>query len=207
MAKPFHDCRMPDASLDFARPVPDAADELHAARPQPILWRDPVRPARRNGGMLGRSGSISQAALALAFITAAMAGAAAQGSSHGQPGAAPPAGLSQDEKWRRRFPQPVLVSDLIGRLVLDTGQGVLGRIETLVRSPDEQVQIVFVKRSLVGFRGDTVAIPAKAAALLGRFVMVLDLSKEDVDNLPAWTKTSMPAIERSSKIEMALTKH
>lgn len=150
----------------------------------------------------------SQAALAAVLLgctLALSAGATAQ--PHGGAGLAPAQELSQDERWRRRFPQPVLVSDLIGRLVLDMGQGVLGRIETLVRTPDEQIQIVFTKRSLFGMRGEIVAVPAKSAALLGRFVMVLDLSREDAAKLPAWTRTGLPEIDRGSKIEMALTKH
>lgn len=147
-------------------------------------------------------------ALGAIGVWAVMAGAdaAAQGSGHGLPQAATPAALSQDEKWRRRFPQPVLVSDLIGRLVLDRDQGVLGRIETLVGTPDGTVQIVYAKRSWLGFGGTTVAVPAKATALLGKFVMVLDLSDEKLDRLPAWT-AGAPSVDRTTRILMGLTKH
>lgn len=132
---------------------------------------------------------------------------AAQGSGHGLPQPSGPAGLSQDEKFRRRFPQPVLVSDLIGRQVLDRDQGVLGRIVTLENAPSGQVQIVFSKRSLFGYGGPTVAIPANVAALLGQFVMVLDLSEEQIDKLPAWTAGSASPVDRNARIQMALTKH
>lgn len=146
-------------------------------------------------------------AMVIALGSLMAAGAAAQGSGHGLPQAPPPGGLSQEEKWSRRFPQPVLVSDLIGRQILDREQGVLGRIVTLVNAPDGQVQIVFAKRSLFGYGGPTIAIPAKTAALLGQFVMVLDLSEEEVDKLPAWTAGNAAPVERTSHIRMALTKH
>lgn len=145
-----------------------------------------------------------RAIAALALM--AGADAAAQGSGHGLPQAPPPAALSQEEKWRRRFPQPVLVSDLIGRLVLDRDQGVLGRIETLVGAPGGPVQIVYAKQSWFGFGGTTVAVPAKATALLGKFVMVLDLSDEELGRLPAWT-AGAPSVDRTTRIEMGLTKH
>jgi hypothetical protein len=126
--------------------------------------------------------------------------AAAQGTGHAAqhpPRASPAAPMSQEEKWRRRFPQPVLVSDLIGRKVLNRQQGVLGRIETLVRTPDGEVQIVFSKRRLVVLRGDAVAIPAKAAALLGNFVMVLDVSEDEIGSCrpsgrPGRSRSSAP---------------
>lgn len=147
---------------------------------------------------------------AVAFGCAVLAGAGCFAQDAGSPDPAKSgamAGLSQDEKWRRRFPQPVLVSDLIGRLVLDLDQGVLGRIDTLVRDPDGEVRIVFSKRSFFVFRGATVAVPAKAAALLGPFVMVLDLSKDEVGRLPPWTASDAAPVDRASRIEMALTKH
>jgi hypothetical protein len=150
------------------------------------------------------------AAFVLGFALAAGADAAAQGTGHGAQQATPAgpaAPMSQEDKWRRRFPQPVLVSDLIGRKVLNRQQGVLGRIETLVRTPDGEVQIVFSKRRLVVLRGDAVAIPAKAAALLGNFVMVLDVSEDEIGRLPAFRPAGAVPVERASRIEMALTKH
>jgi hypothetical protein len=136
--------------------------------------------------------------------------AAEQGTGHATqqpPPASPVALMSQEEKWRRRFPQPVLVSDLIGRKVLNPQQGVLGRIETLVRTPDGEVQIVFSKRRLLLLQGDTVAVPAKAAALLGQFVMVLDVSEDEIGKLPAFKPAGAIPVDRAARIQMALTKH
>lgn len=150
-------------------------------------------------------------AMGMSCAVLAGANAAAQGTGHGLPPDTTKAGamaeLSQDERWRHRFPQPVLVSDLIGRLVLDLDQGVLGRIDTLVHTPEGEVRIVFSKRSFFIFWGPTVAVPAKAAALLGPFVMILDLSKDEVGRLPPWTASDARPVDRASRIEMALTKH
>lgn len=150
-------------------------------------------------------------ALIAASAIAAGVDVRAQGTGHGQSQAPAPAAEgpkpTQEEKWRSRFPQPVLVSDLIGRQVLNGTQGVLGRIETLVRGPDGEVQIVFTRRRFLLFHGPTVAVPANVAALLGQFVMVVDMSEDDVDKLPAFAGSNWPSVERNSRIRMALTKN
>ena len=160
--------------------------------------------------MVVQSGSRSLLrALALGCALMARVEATAQGTGHGGsqvPGKAEEfAALPQEEKWRRRFPQPILVSDLVGRLVLNRDQEVLGRIDTLVRTPDDEVQLVFSKRRFLVFWGPAVAVPAKTAALLGPFVMVLDLSDEEIGRLPAWA-AGAPPVDPASRIEMALTK-
>lgn len=131
-------------------------------------------------------------------------------SDHGRetpPSGDPPEALSQDERWRRRFPQPVLVSDLIGRKMLDQDQGGLGWIETVVTTVDDQLLIAFARRRLLVFRGETVVVPAKAAALLGPFVMILDLTAEQIATLPAFQAAGTSPVDRGSTILMALTKH
>jgi hypothetical protein len=125
----------------------------------------------------------------------------------GPPASADAPLLSQEERWRRRFPQPVLVSDLIGRLVLDRDQGVLGRIDTLVRNPAGEVDVVLSRRRFFLLWGPTVAVPAKTMALLGPFVMLLDVSPDELAKLPPWTASDAPPVDRASRIAMGLTKH
>lgn len=152
------------------------------------------------------------AALIVTVELSAVVVATAQGDGHGMPQrpAAPAEAvpqMSQEEKWRRRWPQPVLVSDLIGRLVINRDQGVLGRIETLVRTPDDQVQIVFARRTFFSIGGTSVAVPAQTTALLGHFVMVVDVTDEEIARLPPFASASAQPVERGSRIRMALTKH
>lgn len=133
----------------------------------------------------------------------------AQDSSHGRPDAQPtkPAPVDQEERWRRRYPQPVLVRDLIGRLMLDRDQGVLGHIETVVTKPDGSLVIAFSRRRLLLLRGPVVAVPANVTALLGPFVMILDLGDEEIEALPLFEPAGVTPVDRGSKIRMALTKH
>lgn len=178
---------------------PGRAEVMSGRELPPGATVQPSRPRRRLG----------QAAFVVGVALTAGVDVAAQGPHGSQPppAASPAPTLSQEEKWRRRFPQPVLVSDLIGRKVLNRQQGVLGRIETLVRTPDGEVQIVFSKVRLFVLRGETVAIPAKAAALLGQFLMVMDVSEDEIVRLPSFKPAGTVPIDRASRIQMALTKH
>lgn len=135
-------------------------------------------------------------------------GALAQPSDHGRPQPrqeAPDA--SQDARWRRRFPQPVSVSDLIGRRMLDQDQGVLGRIEAVARTADGTLLIAFARRRLLLLSGEVVAVPLKATAALGPFVMILDLSFDEIDRLPPFSSSAATPLDRAARVEMALTKH
>lgn len=147
--------------------------------------------------------------LGLVGLSSALAvRAIAQPSDYGLPPARPTMSeLSQEERWRRRFPQPVLVSDLVGRMMLDRDQGVLGWIEAVVREPGGALKIAFARRRLLVFRGATVVVPASVTALLGRFVMILDLDFDQIDRLPALPSTGVTPVDPGSRISMALTRH
>ena len=167
----------------------------------------------------GRPGLTRKALWATAALALlAGTGALGQPSGHGLPapspgaqpepsGAQPEPKLSQEERWRSRFPQPVLVSDLIGRQMLDRDQGVLGHIEAVVRTSDGRIVIAFARRRFLLFRGETVAVPERVTALLGPFVMILDLTPAEIERLPAFVPAGTTPIAPTARIEMALTKH
>jgi hypothetical protein len=134
----------------------------------------------------------------------------AQQSEHQPPGAPPPKPepeMSQDQKWQSRFPQPVLVSDLYGRKIIDSRQGALGKITSVVETRDKGILIVFARRSLLLFDGDTVAVPQKFTAMLGPFVMVLDMPDDQIASLPVFSPDGTTKVNPASHIRMALTKH
>ena len=153
----------------------------------------------------------------IAAVVAASTGASAQGgqSSSGEAGGQDRGQsrteafgrLSPAEKWRRRFPQSVLVSDLIGRKVLDREQVVLGFVEAIVAAPDGEIHVAFRRRRLLVFRGDTVVVPNVLAALLGPFVILPEASDGEIAGLPAYQPSGYTVVDPASRIRMALTKH
>lgn len=161
----------------------------------------------------------SRRGLLAGFAAVSTTGASAQG--HGPPdeqGREPSkaerpskaeafAKLPPAEKWRRRFPQPVLVSDLIGRKVLDRNQVVLGIVEAIVAAPEGDLHVAFQRRRLFVLRGDTVLVPNILAALLGPFVILPEASDEDIAGLQAYQPSRYRVVEAGSRIRMALAKH
>lgn len=115
--------------------------------------------------------------------------------------------LPPAEKWQRRFPQPVLVSDLIGRKVLDRKQGVLGYLEAVVTTPGGDLHLAFGRRRFLAWRGDTVVVPNVMAALLGPFVMLPEATDDDIAKLPTYRPDAFRPVDAASRIRMALTKH
>lgn len=111
-------------------------------------------------------------------------GALAQG--HAPPGAAPapaPAAAAGD---RGRFPQPIRAGQLAGRLLLEPSmrQTVLGRVVGAAQAPDGAVQVLVDRGGLLGIGTRRVAVPLQATALLGEFLVLMDIDRTAFAALP-----------------------
>lgn len=121
----------------------------------------------------------------------------------------------------RRFPQPVRVGDLAGRLLLqpDESQPVLGRVTGLVRRSDGAVQVIVqLDGSLglgwlglrqvawTGFGARLVAVPVEAVGLLGEYVALMGLTPEHLRALPSFTSGSAPGIRPDETIRIGIVR-
>jgi PRC-barrel domain len=107
--------------------------------------------------------------------------------------------LSPEEKMQRRYPQWVKVGDLIGLPVLDDGDRTLGRVRTVVRTPDGKIQLIVPFGGFLGWRQRLVAVPIEVVAIAGRQLAALDMTRAEFDAAPAWNdprSQMMPASER-----------
>lgn len=107
----------------------------------------------------------------------------------------------------RRFPQPVLVSDLVDIPVLDGRLGRLGQTEKAIRARDGALQIVIRHGGLFGFGGRRIALPIAGIAMLGRQVVVMDITPEQLDAWPAWAAADGTPLPSGDKVKVALTKN
>ena len=128
----------------------------------------------------------------------------------GAPALAQPAVPGPDLAARaaRRFPQPVRAGDLIRRQVLRPieAQDVLGRVASVVRRPDGAVLIVVSLGGVLGLGTRPVAVPVEAAALLGEYVAVLDLSPEQLRALPTFDGAGTQPVAPDATIQVGLTR-
>ncbi len=114
-------------------------------------------------------------------------GAALAQGTHGA-GAAPAADTrTPEERARARWPQPVRVGDLVGRPLLRNApqQTVLGRVAGVVRGVDGAEAILVDAGGALGLGTRRVAVPVFAVALLGQFVVLMDLDPAALAALPA----------------------
>ncbi len=121
---------------------------------------------------------------------------------------APASTTSLAEKAARRFPQPVRVSDLIGRQVLEPvpAQHVLGRVMDIRRNDGGGVDVVIRTRGLFGFGTRLVDVPVEAIALLGEHVALMEVTPEQLRELPNADGRVGKAIAPDDRISVGLTK-
>jgi hypothetical protein len=100
--------------------------------------------------------------------------------------------LSPEQKFERRYPQPVKVGHLIGLPVLDERDNTYGYIREVARTADGKIILVVPYRDWLGWapvdwgRKD-VAVPIETVAILARQVAALDFSRADFAAAPAYT--------------------
>lgn len=145
--------------------------------------------------------------LALGAVLLTTGAAVAQG---GHAGTAPePPQQPRSEMATARYPQPVLVRDLLGRQVLENApqQHVLGRVAGVVRVDDDNIAILVETAGLFGFGPRRVAVPVAATALLGPFVVALELNSRKLAALPDAAAAPGVAIPADAMIRIGLARN
>ena len=107
-----------------------------------------------------------------------------------------------EERFNRRYPQPVKVGFLIGLPVIDERDSTYGYIREVVRMGDGKIVLVVPYRAWLGWAPidwgrKPVAVPIETVAILARQVAALDFSPDDFAAAPAHTTngTTLPADE------------
>ncbi len=107
-----------------------------------------------------------------------------------------------EERFERRYPQPVMAGFLIGLPVLDEHDSTYGYIREVVRTSENKIVLVVPYRAWLGWAPTdwgrkTVAVPLETVAILARQVAALDFSREDFAAAPAYSGSgaAIPADE------------
>lgn len=95
------------------------------------------------------------------------------------------------EKAAKRFPQPVRVGDLIGREVLEPNERerVLGRVAAIRRARDNGIDLAMRFGGVLGLGSRLIEVPIEAMALLGEYVVAVDLTPAELSALPTAPET------------------
>lgn len=138
--------------------------------------------------------------------------AASQGAHTGHGAGPDAAAMTQGPRSERalaRYPQPVLVSALINRPFLENSQRqtVLGRVAGVLRDEAGQVLLLVDRTGFLGLGAVQVAVPARATALLGQFVVLMDLDAGQWAALPAAATTLGRPLPVEASVEIGLTRN
>lgn len=141
--------------------------------------------------------------------------AAAPPSSDANAGPEDKKALSPEEKMSRRFPQPIRVGALLGLPVLDWRDSTIGFVAQVVRTPAGKIQLVVSYRPWLGWLPSgglfdwgrrPVAMPLEVAAILGRQVAALDMSREEFDAAPTFAAAQTVPLAPDDMIQIAITR-
>jgi len=113
---------------------------------------------------------------------------------------------SPQERMRRRFPQPVRVSDLIGLRVLDDNDATIGRVLQVVRSPQGAILLIVSYGGWLGWGTRPVAVPIEVVGMFGHQLASLDMKPDEYATAATWPGTSGQILGSDETIQIALAR-
>lgn len=114
--------------------------------------------------------------------------------------------MPMNERYLKRFPQPVRVGDLIGLPLLDERASTLGTVRQVVRTADGKVQLIVSYSRLWGWFGRPVAVPLEVVGIQGRELVSLDMEPDEYAKAPTWQDTGATALAPDATIRIALAR-
>jgi hypothetical protein len=115
--------------------------------------------------------------------------------------------MPMNERYLKRFPQPVRVGDLIGLPVLDDRASTLGTVRQVVRTAQGQVQLIVSYSRWWGWFGRPVAVPLDVLGIEGRQIVSLDMDPDDYADAPTWQDAGATVLPADATIRIALARN
>lgn len=114
--------------------------------------------------------------------------------------------MPMNERYLKRFPQPVRVGDLIGLAVLDDQASTLGTVRQVVRTADGKIQLIVSYSRWWGWFGRPVAVPLEVVGIAGRQLFSLDMDADEYAEAPTWQGAGATALPADATIRIALAR-
>jgi hypothetical protein len=112
--------------------------------------------------------------------------------------------MPMNERYLKRFPQPVRVGHLIGLPVLDEHSNTLGTVRQVVRTPQGQIELIVSYSRWWGWFGRPVAVRLEVVGIEGRHLVSLDMDPDEYAEAPTWHDPSATALPADTTIRVAL---
>jgi len=125
----------------------------------------------------------------------------------------PPTGMTDaqhpmpmNERYPKRFPQPVRVGDIIGLPVLDQNASTLGYVRQVVRTPQGEIELIVSYSRWWGWFGRPVAVPVEEVGIEGRQLVSVDMPPARYAKAPTWRPGDGSVLPDDSTIRVALAR-
>lgn len=115
--------------------------------------------------------------------------------------------MPMNERYLKRFPQPVRVGDLIGLPVLDERASTLGTVRQVVRTAQGRIQLIVSYSRWWGWFGRPVAVPLEVVGIEGRELVSLDMEPDEYAASPTWQDAGATALPADATIRIALVRN
>jgi hypothetical protein len=112
--------------------------------------------------------------------------------------------MPMNERYLKRFPQPVRVDDLIGLPVLDEQMSTLGIVRQVVRTAQGQIEFIVSYSRWWGWFGRPVPVPLEKVGIEGRMLVSLDMDPDEYAKAPTWHDPSATALPADATVRVAL---
>ena len=152
---------------------------------------------------------MTQRRFALAAVwLALLSGPAAEAQSPTPGGMPPPAGMSLAQSNAMRFPQPVRIGQLLGRVVMQPveSHNLLGHVHGVVRDGRGQIMVVISFGGLFGIGSRLIAVPLDAMVLLGTVVEVAAFTPQQLRAFPTFTASGTTPVPADTVVRVGLAK-
>jgi hypothetical protein len=111
-----------------------------------------------------------------------------------------------EQRMRQRYPQPVRVGDLVGLPILDDNSRTLGYVRTVVRTPQNKIELIVDYGGWFGLDASPVAVPIEVVGIEGRQLVSLDMPRAEYASAPVWRRADETALADADSVSVALTR-
>ena len=105
--------------------------------------------------------------------------------------------MTAAQRMQARYPQPVRVGDLIGLPVLDDSAVTLGHVREVVRTKENQIELIVTYGGFLGWGTRPVAVPIEVVGIAGRHLTSLDMPPKEFAAAPTWMPSSPTRARKS----------
>jgi hypothetical protein len=114
--------------------------------------------------------------------------------------------MPMNERYLKRFPQPVRVGDLINLPVLDLDASTLGYVRQVVRTAEGKIELIVSYSRWWGWFGRLVAVPLEVVGIEGRQLVSLDMAPREYAAAPIWQNGHAHPLPADGMIKIALAR-